>query len=184
MQWKGLKIPIIIITFVVGLAVFWGIQKIYDQYSYERPLVNFLEKNTDIITYSVNDKEPVIEVNVKFGKTDDLQKVYSDLDKKILDLAGRRKYKIIIQDQTDDTLEKIQPDVLTAAYEAIDRGNYLEMKKHISNMAETEGAKAKVWIDQDNLYLQIEHGDNYFQEVIPRYNLSNRTQGVERRRAF
>jgi hypothetical protein len=184
MQWKGFKIPIIIIAFVLGLAVFWGIQKVYNQYSYERPLVNLLDENTDIITYSVDYKKPVLEVNVKFKKTDNLQKVYSDLNKKILDLAGKRKYEIILQDQTDDTLEKIQPDVMAAAYEAIDRGNYLEMKKHISSIAETEDANARIWIDQDNLYLQIEHGNNYFQEIIPRFDLNSRAQSIERRRAF
>lgn len=178
-QWKDIKITIIIIVFVFGLAAFGGAQYIYNQYSFERPLANLLEGNKDILTYSISEKESVLEISVKLVKTDNLQMVYSDLNKKISNLAGKRKYEILLQDQTDETLKKIHSDGMVAAYEAIDRGNYLEMKTYITKLAAVKGANARVWIDQDNLYLQLEHGNSYYQEIIPRIKPNNSSQNAE-----
>ncbi len=85
---------------------------------------------------------------------------------------GRRSFRIVIQDQRDDTLSGIYYHARLAAFEALERGNFLEMESYISRLAVREGSRARVWLDQDRLYIQIEHGESYLYEIIPRARMA------------
>ncbi len=184
MQWNGIKVPVVILAFALGLAAFWGIQKIYNQYSYERPLAKLLEENANIITHSINDQGPVLEIEVNLAKSKNLQQDYSGLNKDLLNLFDKKEFKIELQGQREQVFNEIYPDIKMALYEAIDRGNYLDMKRYIAELATKEGFEAAVWIDQDNLYIQVERGDSYFQEIIPRVKTASGLQDLERSGTF
>ena len=168
MQWNGIKIPIVILALVVGLASFLGVQWIYNRYNYERPLTQLLGANKQVVTYQINDNGPQLEVQVKLGKVDNLQTEYSELYQSLQGIVGKKDFKIVLQDQRDETLNDIYYRTRLASFEALDRGNFLEMEAYISKLAASEGAQAWVWIDQDRLYIQLNHGNNYLYEIIPR----------------
>lgn len=172
MQWKGIKIPIVILALVVGLASFLGVQWLYNRYNYERPLAKLLGENKEVVNYQLHDQGTQLEVQIKLDKVDNLQKEYADLHQSLQKIVGKRDFKIVLEDQRDETLNSIYYRTRLASYEALERGNFLEMEAYISNLAADEGAQAKVWIDQDRLYIQLAHGDSYLYEIIPRTKMT------------
>lgn len=168
MQWNGIKVQVVLLALVVGLAAFWGGQWLYNRFNYERPLAGALGENKDVIAYSINDQGPALEIEVKLRQVDNLQQSYSALYQSVQNIVGSRDFKIIIKDERDKTLESLYYHARLAAYEALERGNFLEMADYITRQSAGEGARARLTVDEDRLYIQISHGDSYLYEVLPR----------------
>ena len=173
MQWHGIKIPIVILALLLGLGTLWGGQWLFNRYNYERPLSNLLGENKDVISYSINDSGPLLEVEVRLKKVESLENSYVKLRKSVEEVAGGRKIKITVKDDRDQTLEGVYQDASLAAYEALTRGNYLDMGRFIEARAAGQGAQAKVFLDGEHLYIQMQHEDKYLYEIIPRTDQTN-----------
>ncbi|MFZ5633283.1 MAG: hypothetical protein ACOY40_10595 [Bacillota bacterium] len=180
MQWNGIKVPVVILALVVGLAALWGAQWLYNRYNYERPLTKLLGENKDVVSYKINDEGPVLAVEVKLGKVDNLQQSYDALHQSLQGVVGRRDFKIILRDERDATLDGICYQARLAAYEALERGNFLEMESLISQRAAREGSQARLMLDEDRLYIQITHGNHYLYEIIPRTKVAGAVSSGER----
>lgn len=172
MQWNGIKVPVVILALGLGLASFWGSQWLYNRYNYERPLDRILGENKDIVSYKVDDQGPVLKLEVKLGKVESLQESYGSISRSVEGVVGRKDFTIVLKDDRDAVLDGIYYRARLAAFEAIERGNYLEMEEYISGMAAREGSQARVLLDQDHLYIQINHGGHYLYEIIPRTRLA------------
>lgn len=183
MQWNGLRVPVVVLALVVGLAAFWGAQWLYNRYNYERPLAKLLGENRDVVSFNINDQGPVLELEVKLGKVENLQEAYSGLYGSVQGVVGRRNFKIILKDDRDATLDGIYYHTRLAAFEALEKGNFLEMEDYISKRAAREGSSARVLLDQERLYIQVAHGSHYLYEIIPRTRLAGAafSEGGERR---
>ncbi|MFZ5646295.1 MAG: hypothetical protein ACOY30_01605 [Bacillota bacterium] len=168
MQWNGIKIPVVVLALLVGMGSLWGAQWLFNRFNYERPLTRALVENGDIASYKINDQGPVLEVEVKLKKVDNLQDSYNKLNGSIRDVVGRRSVKITVKDDRDAALEGIYYQTRLAAYEALERGNFLEMESFIAQRATREGAEAKLFLDHDRMFIQINHNDKYLYEIIPR----------------
>lgn len=182
MQWNGIKIPVVVLSLLLGMGALWGAQWVFNSYSYDRPLTKVMEENSDVVSYEINDKGPVLEVNLKLGKVDNLQESYDKLSGSIRDVTGRRSVKITVRDDRDATLEGIYYKTRLAAFEALERGNFLEMESFISKKAAAEGARAKVFLDHDRMYIQMDLNGKYLYEIIPRYGQAGPLPGGEAER--
>lgn len=172
MQWNGIKVPVVILALALGLASFWGSQWLYNRYNYERPLDRVLGENKDIVSYKIDDQGPVIKLEVKLGKVENLQESYGSIKQSVEGVVGRRDFKIALKDDRDAVLDGIYYHTRLAAFEAMERGNYLEMEEYISSRAAREGSQARVLLDRDHLYIQINHGSHYLYDIIPRTSLA------------
>jgi hypothetical protein len=167
-QWNGIKIPIVILSLAVGLVALWGGQWLYGRYNYDRPLARVLGENKDVVSYNINDRNAEVELEVKLGMVDNLQNSYSSLYESVKSVLGRRNFKLVVRDNRDSTLEAIYYYTRLAAYESLERGNFLQMEDYIAQRAAGQGAVARIFIDADRLYIQIKHDDHYLYEIIPR----------------
>jgi len=142
MQWNGIKIPVVILALLVGIGVLWGAQWTFKRYNYERPLTRILGENGEVASYKINDQGPVLEIEVKLRKVDNIQESYNGISQSVQQVVGRRNTKITIKDDRDATLEGIYYHTRLAAYEAMERGNYLEITLAAgqSRMAPAQGS--------------------------------------------
>lgn len=167
MQWNGFKIPIIIMALIVGLGGLWGGQWLFNRYNYERPLTKVLDENKDIDYYQIENQQPVMQLEVKLKKVDNFMESYNKLYDSIKYVVGRREFKLILKDDRDPTLENINYHVRLAAYESLKRGNFLEMESYISKVANRQGSRARITVDENYLFIQLEHDNHYLYEIIP-----------------
>ncbi|MFZ5649758.1 MAG: hypothetical protein ACOY4I_02740 [Bacillota bacterium] len=168
MQWNGIKVPVVVLALLVGMGALWGAQWLFNRFNYERPLTRVLQENGDIASYKINDQGPVLEVEVKLRKVENIQESYNKLSGSLRDIVGSRSVKITIKDDRDAVLEGICYQTRLAAYEALERGNFLEMEGFIAQRAAREGARARVFLDHDRMYIQINHDNKYLYEIISR----------------
>jgi hypothetical protein len=168
MQWNGIKVHIVALALLVGLGVLWGGQWAYKRYNYERPLTRVLAENKDIASYKIIEEGPEPQVEVRLKQVEDLQETYLDLQQSVAQSVNGKAVKLTIQDDRDQVLEGVGDGVRLAAYEALERGNFVEMAGYIRSSAAGAGAQARVFLDGERLYIQIDHGDKYLYDIIPR----------------
>jgi len=168
MQWNGIRIPVVFLALLVGMGALWGAQWTFKRYNYERPLTRILGENTEVASYKVNDQGSVLEIEVKLRNVDNIQDSYNGISQSVQQVVGRRNTKLTIKDERNATLEGIYYHTRLAAYEAMERGNYLEMENYIVRRADRDGASARVFMDGERMYIQIKHKDSYLYEIIPR----------------
>lgn len=168
MQWNGIKVHIVALALLVGLGALWGGQWAFKRFNYERPLDRALGENKEIASFSLNNAGADPEVQVKLKQVNSLEASYQNIQQSVDQAVNGNNVKITVTDNRDKVLEGLDNDARLAAYEALNRGNYLEMSSYIQHKAAGAGAKAQMALDQDSLYIQIDHGDKYLYDIIPR----------------
>ncbi|OAT86691.1 hypothetical protein [Desulfotomaculum copahuensis] len=168
MQWHGWRIPVVLLAMLAGLGVFLGAQWLYNKYSYQEPLAGVLKQNPAVASFAVHRREPVLRVAVRLKPVNNLMDTYQGLQKSIRGVLGDKEFKLEIEDDRDSQLNEAYYYSQFAVYEAVARGNYREMADYIAAHAAKVGASARIFLDQDNIYLQMSHGRHYLYQVIPR----------------
>jgi hypothetical protein len=168
MTWQGLRIPVVLLATVLALVLFLGSRWIYYKYSYNEPLNQVLKANPAIESFSIDRRKPVIRIVVKLGAVEDIKHTYQNLQNNIQNILGNKPFQIDLQDNRDAPLKKIFYTSQFAIYEAIMQGNFREMAKCIERDASLQKSHATIFIDQNYIYLQMQHGNHYLYEVIPR----------------
>ncbi|HAG10099.1 MAG TPA: hypothetical protein DCK76_01595 [Desulfotomaculum sp.] len=168
MPWRGLRIPIILLVLVASLVVFWGAHWLFNRFSVEQPLADFLKSQSYIHAFEINRDGSLVQISVLLAPVENLKDTYGELDRGVRNILGVKLYELVLRDKRDVQLKDAFYYSQFAAYEAVMRGNYREMFDYVNKQAAERGATASVFIDQDRIYLQMRHDNNYLYEVIPR----------------
>lgn len=168
MTWQGFRVPVVILAVVLALGLFLGSRWIYYKYSYNEPLNQVLKANKAVESFNIDRRKPVIRITVKLGAVENIKDTYQSLQNSIQDILSPKPFQIDLQDNRDAPLKKIFYASQFAIYEAIMQGNFREMAKCIEHEASLQKSQATIFIDQNYIYLQMQHGNHYLYEVIPR----------------
>ncbi|MCL2337331.1 MAG: hypothetical protein FWC60_07930 [Firmicutes bacterium] len=169
MQWQGIKIPVVALALVIALAAFFGSHWLYKSLSFEEPLKKELDANKLVTGYTIEDSGAgQYQVSVAMKKTGNLMLAYRQIDDAVKEVMGGKQYRIKLADQRDEQLTEQYYQGHFAVYEALVRGNFREMAGELSKLAERAGVESKVYVDENNIYWQMSHGQHYLYEVIPR----------------
>lgn len=168
MQWHGFRIPIILLALFLGLTAFLGAQWLYNKYNYLQPLEDFLASSPAVQTFQVEESGKVLTLTVELHETDDLAADYRELQREVSTVLGQRPFVIQLADNRDQVLRQVYYRTQFAIYEALVRGNFREMADDIQVSAAEAGAKATIYLDQDYVYVHMEHNGRQLTEVIPR----------------
>lgn len=174
MRWQGFRVPVVLLVMVLALSLFLGSRWVYYKYNFKEPLVQELKANEAVQSFSIDQHEPVIRIVIKLGAVENLKYTYQNLHKSIQDILGNKPFQIDLQDNRDSQLKKIFYNSQFAIYEAIMRGNFREMAEYMKHEASSLKAHATIFIDQDYIYLQMQHDKHYLYEIIPRKQAGNK----------
>lgn len=179
MQWNGLKLPIIFLAFVFGLAIAFGGQWAYHEYSFQQPLNKVLAENKLVEEFHVDQDKPVAIVKIKLAKdTKNLMEAHQQLQELTSQVMGTKPFQLEFISNSDTSLEEIFYDSHHVIYEAQVMGNFPEVADRVQQAAHQQGAEGKVYVDQNNIYIQITKNDgHYLHKVIPRQNSEVTGQG-------
>lgn len=177
MQIKGLRVYVVIAAVFVTLAVLLSVQFLYQKYDVEEPLFK-LYSETKLVNKIpvIEEKGTSINVVLHVKKTDNLRQAYRELNSYTAEILGDTKYTMELRDNRDKALEEIYYQSQFVIYEALAKGDFTKMADVIQQNADKVGATAKVYIDNDNVYVEIFKGNNYLYEIIPRQK--NNSLGV------
>lgn len=179
MQWHGLKLPVIFLAFVCGLAIAFGGQWLYKEYNYQQPLNKVLAENKLVENYKVIQEGNKLLVKVKLSKdADNLMYAYQELNQLTGEVTGKTPYVLEIASEQDTTLEQVFYDSHHVIYQAQVIGNFPDVVNKVKENAVKHGAEGKVYVDQNNIYIQLTKPEGYYlNKIIPRQNLSGSWQG-------
>jgi len=168
MKWQGLKIPIIIVSLLAGMALFFAGQWLYQKYNYNEPLNYALNNNPSIDTFSVNNKGNLLLVDVNLKYDADLMQSYKDIRKTIADTIGNKNYKLVLGDtrDNDDVLKQVWYNSQYAVYEASFKGSFQDMVNTVNREAQSFGVEAIINVDPENIYLRLKHNGHNLDQVI------------------
>ncbi len=161
---KNLQIGLIVLAFLVTIGALFGGQALTAKLKVEDPLQRDLQRMKAIRDYKVKEDKDGLTVTVKLQKVDDLQQVLDYVQQKVDNYYNQpiRNFKIV--DRRNHDLESLRYQLSFNLEEAIVSGHYIQLKTALESCP---GVKAKVYFSQNNMYLQLEKGQNYLYEVLP-----------------
>ena len=172
MKFHGLRIPVVFLSLVLGLSMFFGCQWLYQKYNYQQPLNTSLSQNKSVLSYKIDDKGEQLQIEVRMS-TPNLMEDYKKLYNKVAAIMGKKPFVLKLTDDRDNELVKAYYNSQYVIYQAISRGTYQEMAAVISKESAALGAESKVFIDRDNIYVQMKHDKHELNEIIPRNSLKS-----------
>ena len=180
MNIKGIRLPVVVLTVVMVLAVLFGIQYIYHKVNVEQPLFKLYSQTKAVQKFEIDNKSNVTEVNIDLKKTDNLQQTYQKLYLTTVKVLGKNNFQLKIKDNRNKDLENAYYSMQFIINEALMRGNFSQMAQVINEKASETKAVSKVFIDDQNIYIQLEKENSYLYEIVPRVNNDNGTLTVQK----
>lgn len=168
MKMAGIKVHLVIIFLLLTLVILVVGNMVYQKYYMNEPLFKLYQKTKVVQNYHVDGQGRVKKVLVEMKKTNNLQKSYNELLNGTVQVLGSSEITLELKDKRNDKLEKIYYDSQLIIYEALLKGNFIEMAQGIKKQANSAGVEAEISIDKNNIYLQLIQGENYLYEIIPR----------------
>lgn len=161
-------IRIVIIAAVSLLLLLFG-QWMYNTYSIERALISDLIQKDYIAEANLKKHDKFIELWVELRNVENLKEVYSDLNQTTASHLKGKNYIIKFINEPDKLLEDVYNDKIQyLVYEAIQIGNFTNMKIELDKVKKQTGVDASIYIDKENIYIDLKHQDYFIYEVIGR----------------
>jgi hypothetical protein len=157
---KDFKIGMALVAFIFTLALSLGGFHLYKSYAVARPLEQRIKNIPGVQQVQVTDQQDALEVTVKISPTGDLKQSYTSIEKMVSTAAGAKKYTILIKDHPSRELEKIYGNLELAVYQGLANDSFLWLSDQIAHGTAGAGAKYRLQVDEQRLYLSITK-DNY-----------------------
>ncbi len=168
MQIKGFKVYVVIAAIMVTLAVLLTVQFVYQKYNVEQPLFKLYSQTKLVQGVKLEHKENMVRVILDVKKTENLRQTYQDLVGYTEQVMGTDKFTVELKDNRTEELADAYYQSQFVIYEALANGDFTKMAEVIRQNADRVGAEARVFIDNDNIYVEFLKGQNYLYEIIPR----------------
>ena len=168
MQWHGLKIPVIIASMLAGIALIFALQWAHQKFTLQEPLNAALRGNSAVESYRISNEGRGLKVTVAFKYDADLREAYQSTRRDIARVVGRKPCELVLQDSRDEALSSVWYESQFAVYQALARGDYRDMAAAVENNAGAAGAEARIYVDQQNLYVRLKHRGHTLDQVLSR----------------
>lgn len=161
--------PIIVVTAVLALALFFGINYYRQRFLTEEPFLETLQQMESIAEAAIirENGEETLQIIPSGSYRDSLQ----DLVLEIRDLAAeqyKKPLEIKVLDLRSAKLEAFARTVTPDLYEGALLANYRSVSDSIDTKASLYELEDVIFsVDYDRLYLQARDGEHYLYMIIP-----------------
>ncbi len=157
MNFKNIKWPVVIITFIVAFGVFWGVHYLRQKQFVEEPLTQALESMEEVEKVQLSVKGGSMDIRLTVSKLADFPHFYETVEKAVSEIH-KGDYDLIIEDAPDSAINAAYQKIHLALFEAIVQGNYVAMGEYIENVKDNHGLEAyRVVVTEDHVYLELEN---------------------------
>ncbi len=159
------------IALIITVAVLYIGQALWHNYAVDLPLdktLNDIDGVSNVTlddSYKINDN---ITVYVTLDDTANLQKTYKEISKRIEEKLKGNQYTLEIKDNRSSELEQAYYDIQYYIQKAIVDGDFPMLEAKAREKAGLKGASVKVYVDEQNIYLQLNKNNNSLYAVVAR----------------
>ncbi|WP_188882245.1 hypothetical protein [Alicyclobacillus cellulosilyticus] len=157
-------VPVILIA-LVTLAVLIGGWQAYLRLDFVNPLQTTLAKIPGVQSVRVRPGTPA-EVDIRLGWVPDLQTTYWRIED-VLGEAGSGNERIVLADHPNARLMQVFEYLQPTLQEGLAKQNYREMIADVEHLAAASGVKARITMDEHNVYIQLRDGSYFFYHIVP-----------------
>lgn len=170
----GLRIHIILLTFLIVLGGFLGAEYVRYESRLRPPLEQVLLSIPGVEAVEVEPGTGLralapIHVTVYLHKDADLERTWAQVQKTVGDMLGRRRGAVMLEDARDQELDDAWREMRFAVEEALATGSFRQMVQDIHQVAAARGLdRPRVSMDGKFIYVTVSRGDAYLHRVISR----------------
>lgn len=168
MNLQNLRWPIVIVAMAVSLGTLFGGGYLVKSQTVEEPLKAVLQGGDSIDSFTVERLEERRVIIVRLKDTPDLERTYGSLDSAVRKVLKATPYKLSVEDRRNPELEEIYRRVNLFVHEALATGHFAAMADRVEQEAARGGARARLSVDGDRVYLQLHKEGAYLYSVMDR----------------
>jgi hypothetical protein len=161
--------PVIIVTAVLVLALFFGFNYYRQHYLYQEPFLEKLQEMEAIQSAAVKDENgaAVLEIIPERDYRGNLKKMMDEIEA-LSEEYRHTDYAVKIVDRRNPALDSFAAAASPALYEGARLNNYRAVAASISALAESYRLEDFSFnVDSRHIYLQARDGDYYLYQIIP-----------------
>jgi hypothetical protein len=159
------------IALIITVASLFIVQAVWQSYAVDLPLDKALNDIDGVVSVTLDDKQKTndnITIYVTLDNTANLQKTYKEISTKIEPSLKSSEYTLEIKDNRSPELEQTYYDIHYYIQKAIVDGDFPLLEAKVREKANLAGVAAKVYVDQQNIYLQLVKDDSFLYSVVAR----------------
>jgi hypothetical protein len=159
------------IALIITVAVLYAGQALWHDYAVDLPLDKALNDTDGVSKVALDDSYKMndnITVYVTLSNTADFQKTYKEISKKIEHKLKGGRYTLEIKDNRSPELEQAYYDIHYYIQKAIVDGDFPLLEAKVREKADLTGAVSRLYVDEQNIYLQFTKNDNSLYAVVSR----------------
>lgn len=180
---QGLRIPVIVAVFAVSLGLALLGQRVLYGKHVMSPLIQELEAYDAVASAEVISNGGKSEVWISVAQGVNLQQLYPEWERLATARLGDDFGGLRIIDRRDEHLSGAYYQLHFAIAEAVMTGRFRELNEEAAQIADAWGIdRYRIDIDAARVYVQMERGDAYLVEIVPRVFRQNDL--LERRTAL
>lgn len=162
---KNIHVWLVVLAFVITLGTLFGGQAIAKKFKTTNPLKKEFSKIKAIKSYSVDQEDTGINVNLKLAKVDNLQRVLDKVAERVKFYYHKPVKSFTITNYSNKQLEEARYQLLFNLEEAMLTGRYTQLKNALNSY---HNLQAKVYFSANFIYLQMDDGKYYHYEAFAR----------------
>lgn len=166
------------IALIITVACLLIVQAVWQSYVVDLPLDKALNDIDGVLRVTLDESHKMNDsktIYVTLDNTTNLQKTYKEISTKIEQTLKSSEYTLEIKDKRSTELEQTYYDIHYYIQKAIVDGDFPLLEAKVREKADLGGATAKVYVDEQNIYLQLAKNDSFLYSVVARQ--SDKTGG-------
>jgi hypothetical protein len=159
------------IALIITVACLFIVQAVWQSYAVDLPLDKALNDIDGVLSATLDDSHKINDsttIYVELDNTANLQKTYKEISTKIEQTLKGSEYILEIKDNRSPELEQTYYDIHYYIQKAIVDGDFPLLEAKVREKADLVGAAAKVYVDEQNIYLQLVKNDIFLYSVVTR----------------
>jgi len=169
MDFKGLRLPLIVLTLAVALVGLFGVRWVYQDQALNRPLEQAIRSVAGVVDASLSREGNIMVVRVRAHEVERLEELVASLWRSIATLEGRQEVRLHISDTRTDDLQETYYHLHFFLQEAVSTGHYSALPQRLAAVAEArQVTRCRVFVASDYVYLQLHRGESSLYAIVPR----------------
>jgi hypothetical protein len=159
------------IALIITVAGLYIGQVLWQNYAIDLPLDKALQDISGVENAAWDNDNNInssIRIYVTLNNTADFHRTYEEINKKIEQTLKGKEYTLEIKDNRSPELEQTYYDIHYYIQKSIIDGDFPLLEAKVREKAEATSAAAKVYVDENNIYLQLTKNSSSLYTVIPR----------------